>query len=655
MIRPTYAIKLARIKLRSKRGMLFASVVVASLLFAALIALVIVFTGAEKSATEFVKKSGNNRYLVKAWSNVPYSAIDMKVDPSVEEVRAIKAFEKSYYNNIRSKYKALGLSYDASNEVPALLPNAAASTTLPEEQRVQVNWQSPVIEAMRKQKFEAYAATATNKLSDLKKLASTYGATGYYKVDALSFIPATPDMRLIKDGKEDFSTTEPTTGDASTYGWYTHAIQNGSYTFTDQKLLGRYLLTANTSALKGIPVIVTAQEAVSLFGKEAGIGDEPEATSEKLAWIKAVQTKLNGKTYQACYRNSTEQTLLNKIQRDYADMKNNESTKGYQKPHLIYAYPTTACGDITVQADTRSAAEKQADAKAEDTQKKLGTYVAPEHQLLTFQIVGFEYAQKYSDYSQSASAYISNLVAPQNLSMSLNIPIQMYQALPSKLRADAVMREYRERTPVYASADDDFSSHILEFMSIDKARAFLKNETCTSMNQEHCTKKYIADPYGSNYLILDEIGKFFNRIAMIAFPILLGLATIIIWFTISRIMAENRKETAVYRAMGAKRRDVTSIYVTYVLLVALRIAIVSSVLGVATALVVDHFYGNALTETAVAAFGIIDGAPTFSLFSLGSPLLAVVVLSIFVVSLIASIQPLIRNVRRSPIRDMREE
>ena len=61
MIRPSYALKLARTKLRSKRGMLAASVIVASLLFAVLIATIIVFTGAEKSAQRFIEKAGNNK------------------------------------------------------------------------------------------------------------------------------------------------------------------------------------------------------------------------------------------------------------------------------------------------------------------------------------------------------------------------------------------------------------------------------------------------------------------------------------------------------------------------------------------------------------------------------------------------------------------
>lgn len=65
MIRPSYALKLARTKLRSKRGMLAASVIVASLLFAALIATIIVFTGAEKSTQRFIEKAGNNTILSK--------------------------------------------------------------------------------------------------------------------------------------------------------------------------------------------------------------------------------------------------------------------------------------------------------------------------------------------------------------------------------------------------------------------------------------------------------------------------------------------------------------------------------------------------------------------------------------------------------------
>lgn len=119
MIRPSYALKLARTKLRSKRGVLITSIIVASLLFAALIATVIVFTGAErKNANEFIKKAGNDRYLVKTQPNIPYEKLSFLLTPSLTEIREIKAFEKQYYQELRGKYEALGLEYDETATSP---------------------------------------------------------------------------------------------------------------------------------------------------------------------------------------------------------------------------------------------------------------------------------------------------------------------------------------------------------------------------------------------------------------------------------------------------------------------------------------------------------------------------------------------------------
>lgn len=133
------------------------------------------------------------------------------------------------------------------------------------------------------------------------------------------------------------------------------------------------------------------------------------------------------------------------------------------------------------------------------------------------------------------------------------------------------------------------------------------------------------------------------------------MALIIMWFTISRIMSENRKETAVYRAMGAKRIDITAIYTIYTLLIAARVSAISFILGIGVAYAVDRIYGPQLTDTSLSAFGIISNEMHFSLFSLSSPLLLGILGIIFVASIAASIQPLIRNVMRPPIRDMREE
>lgn len=652
MIRPSYSLKLAQTKLRSKRAVLITSIIVASLLFSALITVVILFTGAEKSASEFVKKAGNDRYLVNVSPNIPFTEVNYSNPPSLENIREIKAFEQQYYQTLRDRYKALGLTYDVSIEVSALTPDATALKTLPEEQRVTINFASPVIKILNAQKLDTYAKTATNKLIDLKEIGTKYGASGYYIVNKPTLLAPIPDLRLVQNDKEDFGDSDQKSGDSTPYGYYVNAIHNGYYAFTDQNLLSRYVLTSDTTTLKGVPVVVSAQEAASLFGAKLGIGKEPDAASDKRAWLQSIQTKLNGQTYQVCYRNSTEQTLLQKIQSDYADIVNNKNNASYIKPSLLYDYPATACGDIVVKQDTRTAAEKQTDSDAQNTQKKLGTYVSPQHRLVTFQIVGIKYAQPYIDYTKGIDEYVKSLLVSQDdYSSTLDIPIQMYNALPSSLKIDDIQDK---SATLPQDISDDFVSHVLEFTTINNARTFLANETCPASSSA-CDKKFFANPYGSNYLILDEVSKLFTRIAMIAFPIALAMAAIIIWFTVSRIMTENRKETAVYRAMGAKRSDVTAIYVMYILLVALRIAVVSTALGIVAALAIDYVYGQKLTDIAVTAFGIVDGAPMFSLFSLGSPLLLVIIGSIFIISIVASIQPLIRNARRPPIRDIRDE
>lgn len=656
MIRPRYALQLARTKLRSKRGVLITSIIVASILFAALIAAIIVFTGMQKSAVRFVEAANNNHYLVAIRPNIPNSVTGFYngsgLTLPVETIRSIKAFQKEYYDAERAKYEAAGVEYNETLEIPALKPSLFVDETLPEEQRVMIDWSSPVINALLEKKFSEYAKTAHNKYADIQRIGAQYGATDYY-MQNFSMLPGIPALRLIQDGKENFSAEAINEAQVMTAD--KNAIFNGSYSFADTDLLSRNLLTTSPASLKGIPVVPTAQEVAKLFGKELGLAAEPDDESQKLTWLKSVQEKSKGYTYQVCYRNSTEQALLQQMQRDYADMKNHEGDAEYQKPSLIYKYPETACGAITVESDTRTDAEKQLAAALEDDQKKLGLYSAPEHRILTFQIVGLKYAQPFISSPTNINDFAKGLLSGSNFmsaaSLTASIPRQMYQTLPETQRFDDLI----EADARFAARNtDDFNERIVAFNTVDEARRFISEVGCPSSSMS-CDKLFYTDAYGSNYLLLDEIGETFGRIMSIAFPALLGLALLIIWFTVSRMMAENRKETAVYRAMGARRGDISAIYLTYVFLVACLIAIVSLALGIGAAFAVELLYAPGITATASALFGIIDHAPHFSMFDLSAPLLWAAVGSIFVVSFVASIQPLIRNVLRPPVQDMRNE
>lgn len=654
MIRARYALQLAHTKFRSKKGILITSIVVASVLFAALVAAIITFSGAEKSALTYIQKSGNDRYLVKVTPYIPYEAISFGGELSLSQIDEIQTFEREYYSDLQDRYASLDIPYDESSEVSALLPAAWMSEAIPEEQRVMINRQSPVIPALEAQKYAEYTKTATNTFTDLQKIGNTYKASGYYMTDKPSQVPRLPNTRLITEGKENFGDSELKAGDMSDVGYFTNAIHNSFYNFVDEQLLSRYLLPQNETALKGIPVVVSAQEAASLFGEQYGISNEPAEPAQKLHWLANLQEKINGHVYQACYRNSAEQSMLQKIQQDYTNTKNNEGNGQYIKPSILYEYPSTPCGDITVKEDTRSTAEKDADLAIENKQLLLGTYIKPSHQTLTFQIVGIINAQPQSAQSTGVEDYIKDLLTPPNAPTSIAIPLQMYNTLPQELQFQDFSQQEQYSSIYSTPSDTQFVPRVLEFGSVAEARNFITVETCPYTSTD-CAKPFLSSPYGSNYLVFDQIGNLFSRLIGVAFPIVLALAVLIIWFTVSRIMAENRKETAVYRAMGATRLEVTGIYLTYILLITALIVAVSFVLGVTFAYVAHLLYSPHLTDVATATFGIVTSAPQFSLLGYNAPLLLVVALSIVLTGGVASVQPLIRNVLRPPIRDIRQE
>lgn len=655
MIRPRYALKLARTKLHSKRGMLAASIIVSGLLFAVVIAGTIVFTAAEKSAAQFIAKANDGRYLVKVSPVIPSSVVSFPVPLSLKEVREIKAFQTSYYDTLQAKYDQLDIPYDPSTEVEALTPSAWLPGTLPKEQRVTPNYDSPVIAAFLAQKYDAYIKIAKNKLDNLKTIASKYGGSGFYQVDKPSG-PMIPSQLLIQNGKENLSDQEMKAGNLSLYGYITNAIHNSSYSFADDTLLNRYLLTTDTKKLQGVPVVVTAQEAATLFGKEKDITEtEPADPASKRAWLTQIQERLSGYTYQTCYRNTAELTKLQKIQQDYAEMEANRDDKNYIQPSLIYNLPSGACGDITIKTDTRTVAEKQAEQTRIENEKKLGTYIEPAHRIISYQIVGIMNTQPDSEYGTSVQNFLKNLLSVQNVNSTAYIPQQMYNALPDSLKlptgqSDAMPWSQSNTVAEKAGLD----SHVVAFPTIDQARAFINTETCPSSDTD-CKKLFTSDTYGSNYLILGEIGTLSRKLLTYSLPVVLVLAALIIWFTMVRIMAESRKETAVYRAMGAKRSDIVAVYLTYCVIIAAGIALFALVLGIAGAFVVDYLYGPQLTDIAVSSFGITSNDMRFSLFDLTSPLHLAIIATIFVVSFVAILQPLLRSVMRPPIEDMRGE
>jgi len=653
------AATLAQAKLHTKRLLLLSTIIVSGLLFATLFAAVIISGGITKSINNYTQAALDGKYLVKSTPVIPQSVSGpSRINPSNDLIQELTALQTDYIASQKSLAARLKLPFDPSTIPPILEQDSLASKTLPEASRVMINLDSPVFKQYLQLLQQNYVKVAKNKLSDLKNIGVKYGATNYFQNEYAS--PTFQTMTYLKDGNEDLSwlsQTEPASSDASVYGYTTSSVRNSTYTFIDSSLVQRFILPVNKKRQEqssAIPVVITTKEAIDLFGSQLHIQAEPTTVSQRVAWLKDLQNKINGFTYSTCYRNSSDSAAINQAIQTLSAIEANKNSSSYILPSLIYNLPATACGGLAVKSDTRTTAEKDAAAQQIATNLALGTYQTPVHQLLQFQIVGVIPVAQTTDTAANVQSFITSLFNTQ-YGVGAMIPIEMYNSLPA---AEQYKNILQNDTTMLHNTDElhqaGIDETIISFASLNKARAFINNEGCPP-SQDDCAKPFILEPYGTNYLLIDSLQNTINATLRVAFFVIATIATIIIWFMISRIISDSRHETAIFRAMGARRHDIAAIYTVYTFGVACRILLFAISIGVLLAYSLQIALGGEATDYAQSSYGLTSQGVNFSFINLESPLLLWLGLSIPLISYIAAFPALIRNVRRNPINDLRDE
>jgi len=125
--------------------------------------------------------------------------------------------------------------------------------------------------------------------------------------------------------------------------------------------------------------------------------------------------------------------------------------------------------------------------------------------------------------------------------------------------------------------------------------------------------------------------------------------------TIGKIIADNRKETSVFRAVGAKRHEIAQIYLLYTGILATLSFLVALVIGLGVAIYAEAAYSPGLSVQAALAFNSSDLHKTFHLITFNALDLLKILGFALLVSLVSSSVPIAHNLSRNPIKDMREE
>lgn len=654
MMWPTDALQLAATKLKTRKIRLSITIVITSLLFAVLAFLAAFSEGVIHSLKDFGKEGYGNRYLVQSTPITNQMGGDDK--GAVDHFKPIQA---DIVAKKKASAKKLNLTYDEATDQSSPLTKDPSSPN-----GIYLNYASPLVTEYMQKKDEAIPGT---DYASFEKAAKTAGATKTYRGTGANYYSGSsvPSVSVIKDGKESFRTLEEdkTIGQNGPVGIET--ITTIGWSSMDPELMLPFVLPGQTLATGSdgsIPTIAPASAAEELLGLKSL--PQTASPTEKLNRLAELRSKVSGTSAQLCYRNSASAALVDQAIQQQKDIAANKNNKDYVKPTLIYQLPSEPCGAVTIKSDTRTTDEKKQAANQKAFDQEFGQYIEPEQGTVVVRVVGISPDISYN-YSINATAILSSLFTSSMGGKWLSPNDAVRQ---SKL-ATAIQGNNVDTATRTASA------YFAEFSSLQAMQAFIKDQTCNASQIANtpvgpamignssdfvstCIKAgkvLSAYPYGNSAGAIEEFRSIFWKVSRFVLLAIVIIAALIMMGNVGKIIADSRRETAVFRALGAKRFDISQIYLTYTILLCVFITALSLVLGSLAAYFIHQRYTQELSVQAVLTYNAQDLHKQFALFGVNPLYIAAIAGLVLVAGLLAASLPLLTNTRRNPIRDMRDD
>lgn len=625
MMRIFDAITLAATKLRMHRIRTGITVGVAGVLFGVLLAVTLVSEGMFRSIDSFNKAGLGSRYILmihgmdNSWGVYEYAE-----DPGF--VTLVEKEQAALTTRKQAAAKKYNVEYDAKVEDPPLVVvSEETDEKVIDDNGIMGN--SPFLTELA----EDYHASQAEPFS-IDEFVKPYGSAKVLG-DNTGLVPEDGLITYMKDGKEmGMSESERRTAKMG----FASGNDNKTLSVLPQTLADPFISNQGYDPSSGeLPIIFPYTDAESLLKLDPL--PKTATPQQKRDRIKQVRDSVGDITVSFCYRNQASESLVQQA-------KATAEVEGESSAPLVYQLPADgSCGAVKVKSDTRSDLEKQQAENYKAYQKEIGEFIGePEQHKLTFRGVGISGDDGIGN-DGTAAGVIQGLLT-SSLGYGLwNIPDGLLEEAPAELRPASVFESMASTVM--------FQTKLVEFGEKEDARAVLRSTGFFDGG----ARSVASTPYGSSSLVIDEMRSWVDKalgwamfgMGMVAVLILSGL--------VARTIADGRKEAAVFRAIGATRGNMASVYVTYTLLFALRIVLFTLVLGIVLALTVHLLFYEDMTVGAQIAFGGIDLDKTFYLFDLRTWYLPLVAGVIVASALLAMVLPLLRNIRRNPIRDMRDD
>ncbi len=646
MMRTADAATLAYTKFKTRRIRLAIAVVVSGLLFVAFSAASFVARGAISSIDSFSKEGFASRYIT---SVQPFTSDEYGYYNNKDLIAQAKILDKKLVADKKAEAIKIGIQYDATTERLAV-----SKSNGPNGEEETLDMSAPQVQSILQAKREQDSKKLLDRLQEFKTI---YEVKGIYNGITLSSsgMPSAPDITpptisIIKDGKE---ITEQTNTSYNPTVLGIEGVRSG-WTLLDDEMLKPFLLNGQTADIGvdgTIPIVAPYSAAEEILGLKK-LGDSAK-NAEKLDRLKSVRSNAAGKTFSVCFRNTTSTERLQQTVDQQRELLNSKNNKNYVKPDLMYDKSANVCEDVVAVRDVRDADQKLLDKNTELFQQKFGKQVAQQRKL-TFRIVGV-----VADPPNFGSFNIESLVGEllvSNLGSGWFSPLSATVALP-------------ELNKYIASVDKTVSFSSLKYVELGSAaqtKAFAKEQACSPVSfssmgpglPQECeqNKQYFSiNSFGSNSVAMESVRTGFSKYFVRALLFASMISALILMGTVGRVIADSRRETAVFRAIGAKRLDIAQIYVTYVVMIGLTVCVFAVGAGNLIAQILDSKYQGALTVKALLAYNSSDLSKTFRIITFDRQDMFLLAGIIMAGSLLSALGPLVSNLKRNPIKDMRDE
>ena len=634
MLRILDASKLALTKLRTRKIRLAVTIIVAGLLFGVVVFGLTVLRASMASIGRFSRDTMSTRYLL-AYSNHNKDQSELFYNTPQDAKDRILALHKQHIADKKAAAKALGVEYDEkSEEEPIMKINQDDSGSL--------NRNSWAVKTFLRQYTDEKNPLKPERIDAAAK---RFGSSVTYRIQNVGGRDGSLDVMI--GGREDFQRNK----EAVPEQLNEFVSAAGYQEILDESLLNYYFLPHRAHATSNeIPVFISYNDAAVLLGKKPlPTTAQPQQHIER---IRELRNEAGNITIQVCYRNNASSHLIQQALDQQRTAANKPKNEFDVKPSIEYALPAAdSCGGAIVKKDNRSASEKMADEKLQKFNQQFSTEnITPQQAKLTYRVVGLLPDTAYGDDLKSKLAGALNA----NMPSRWIIPKQTFEAGAAKTYLPNILTT--ERQELSGGLSD---TTIYEFIDAEHARAFYHATMCNVQpkDKDLCVDgvSNFTRPFGSNSLVIEELQQRLTPILWYSLLGVIGVAAFILMLTISRTVADSRKESAIFRALGATRLDIAQIYVMYTLLLAGLIALFAIVAGLIGAGVIDVLYSADFSTAARYIIMPRDLNTTFQLFTFDPLIIALAAVSIVAAALIGSILPLVRNTRRNPMKDMRDE